>query len=293
MKKEVKEEDVFRMYMTIGSGNYGSNSYQNTKEKLLNRELFENNDGSKVPLMIDPTKVKVLAERIVEEMLSGFIQATKEHTNDNELRGNFVMVHDVMKRKMSLFMNTFAGDASDELGFMYKFANDSEREIYSTKVDNFVARFAWMVLQHIVSFSNMVGSDSYLETAKKQEQKSQETKISKHQHEVKETRPVQQREETRPVQQRDVYFEFRKNIYSLQCWQQIEGFCPTDSLYLVVGDILQFCEYSREAGTSLSRINKFKLRITNLTFRSTSETASLLILKIMTTKLKLKRLILL
>jgi hypothetical protein len=176
------------------------------------------------------------------------------------------MVHDVMKRKMSLFMNTFAGDASDELGFMYKFANDSEREIYSTKVDNFVARFAWMVLQHIVSFSNMVGSDSYLETAKKQEQKSQETKISKHQHEVKETRPVQQREETRPVQERDVYFEFRNDEISLRCWQKIEGLCPTDSLYLVVGDILQVSTQSREAGTSPSRENKFNLRIANFDF---------------------------
>jgi hypothetical protein len=123
-----------------------------------------------------------------------------------------------------------------------------------------------MVLQQIVSFSKMVDSNSYLETIKQQELKSLEKKNSKRQREVKETRPVQQREETRPVQERDVYFEFRNDEISLNGWQKIEGLCPTDSLYLVVGDILQVSTQSREAGTSPSRENKFNLRIANFGF---------------------------
>jgi hypothetical protein len=215
--------------------------------------------------MIDPRKVKELAVRIVEEMLTGFTEATNEHTKDNELRGNFVMVHNTMICKMSHFMKTF-GDASTELGFMNNFTNDSERDIYSTEVDNFVARFAWMVLQHIVSFSNMVDSNSYLETIKKQQQKSLEKKNSKRQREDKETRPVQKREGTRPVQERDVYFEFQKYQILFRDWQKIEGHCPTDSLYLVVGDILQVRTQSTETCTSPSRENKFNLRIANFDF---------------------------
>jgi hypothetical protein len=279
MKKEVNEDDFFKMYLTIGSGNYGKNSYRDKKETLLNGELFENNDGSKGTNelgkkqeddrsadvgkekfdMIDPRKVKEHAVRIVKEMLTGFTEATNEHTKDNELRGNFVMVHKSMICKMSHFMKTF-GDASTELGFMNNFTNDSERDIYSTEVDNFVARFAWMVLQHIVSFSNMVDSNSYLETIKKQQQKSLEKKNSKRQRENKKKRHVQEYKGPRLFQERDVYFEFQKYQNLYRDWQKIEGHCPTDSFYLVVGDILQV------TCTSPSRENKFNLCIANFDF---------------------------
>ena len=100
-------------------------------------------------------------------------------------------------------------------------------------------------------------SDIYLKTARKQEKKSRETKISKRQHEVEETHPVQQA--------RDVYYEYRSNG-SLDLWQKIEGICPTDLLSFVVGDILKISKYYSEPGTSKLIYDKFKLRITNFDF---------------------------
>ncbi len=63
-----------------------------------------------------------------------------------------------------------------------------------------------------------------------------------------------------------MYFEFRNDEISLKVWQKIEGHCPTDSLYLVVGDILQVCTQSTETCTSPSRENKFNLRIAKFDF---------------------------
>ena len=133
-----------------------------------------------------------------------------------------------------------------------------------------------MVLQHIVSFSNIVVSDIYLKTARKQEKKSQETKISKRQHEVEETHHVQQT--------RDVYYEYRSNG-SLDLWQKIEGICPTDLLSFVVGDILKISKYYSEPGASKLIYDKFKLHITNFNL-SKNFTASLLNFKIMAAMLK-------
>ena len=64
-RADANKEDAFRMYTIIGSRkNYGNNGYKNTKGKLLNGELFENNDERKEIHMIDLAKVKELAKKL-------------------------------------------------------------------------------------------------------------------------------------------------------------------------------------------------------------------------------------
>jgi hypothetical protein len=60
------------MYTIIGSRkNYVKNGYKNTKGKLLDGELFENNDERKEIHMIDPAKVKELAKKLSKRCCQG------------------------------------------------------------------------------------------------------------------------------------------------------------------------------------------------------------------------------
>ena len=157
LKDGVNEQEVSAMHTTLGRGQgYGTTQYQEIKKEFFGGKYFQ--ERRHPAKLIRPADAKILQHRIAYAMSEAFKKATLNITN---LTSDFAAVHQHMREGMMAVVKTFP-----DIGTFRHQLSDEGRNTFEDEAALFLGKFAWMVLQHIRSFPQMLTMHEYMNRVK-------------------------------------------------------------------------------------------------------------------------------
>ena len=238
-----------RIYSLLGCANeYGERSYKESKSKFLGGDmLVERNHGQ--PKFIDPKNVQQILKSILVAMSDAFLTATTTNARFDD--SVFATVHGQVKSAMLEITRHLFGNAP----FNYQLSDEGQL-LFEVEASLFLGKFAWMVLQHILSFPRMLEWNAYEQHAhlfgRKQKNENNDNEDKDWQ--------------LKPTNQgRDIFI--RTTLCpdydpEVAIWERVEGIAPTHSPKICVGDIVRVKwkgYHHKEHTTSVVKIVDFKL----------------------------------